>query len=47
MCVCYKLTQNLEIQSLKSHYMEIKISVNNNHIIKHLTLDDVTLKYKK
>ena len=31
----------------KSHYMEIKISVNNNHIMKHLTLEDVTLTYKK
>ena len=27
--------------------MEIKISVNNNHIMTHLTLEDVTLTYKK
>ena len=27
--------------------MEIKISVNNNNIMKHLTLEDVTLTYKK
>ena len=27
--------------------MEVKISVNNNHIMTHLILEDITLTYKK